>query len=800
MPAPSTLVRTLATLRHDDAPAVGAKHAALGELLRVLEPLGATVPDGYVTTAEAYVRFVQANDVLEALQEQLAAFEAGTRPLHRVGTSIRRLFLQGDVPDDVAAAVRDAYRELRRRCGDDEVDVAIRASATAADLPDASFAAQQETLLNVRGECDVLDAIRACYASLFTDRAIAYRVAHGIDHLHVALAVSVTTMVHSDLGGAGVLFSIDPETGFDGAVVINAAWGLGDTVVKGTVDPDEYMVFAPLLDTPGLRPVIEVHIGEKQQRLCSATGGGATTALRETSRAERDARVLADDEVIQLARCAVAAERHLGYPVHLEWAKDDESGRFAILAARPAAVPARRDTETLTNYALEVRGEALVTGRAIGEAITHGRVQVIESVSDMHRFVDGRVLVTSMTDPDWLPVLQRAAGIVTDHGGRTCHAAIISRELGIPALVGSGDATTLLHDGQEVTLSCAEGERGVVYAGSLPFRTSAVALRDVPRTRTAVMLNIANPTTALRWWRLPCAGIGLARMEFMISDLIRVHPMALAHYDTLEDDEAKRRIAELSSGYDDPCDYFVQRLARGIGKMAASQYPRTVIVRTSDFKTNEYAALIGGHEFEPHEDNPMLGFRGASRYDHDLYRDGFALECRALRHVREVMGFTNVVVMIPFCRTLDEADNVLSLMAEQGLVRGEHGLEVYVMAEVPSNVMLVDDFAVRFDGLSIGSNDLTQLVLGVDRGTRLLADLGDERDGAVRRAVTLLINGARRIGTPIGICGEAPSDYPEFAEFLVEQGIDSISLNPDSVLRTLQTIASAEGRLGTAVR
>ena len=798
MPAAPTLVRTLAALTHDDAPSVGEKHAALGELGRVLEPLGAGVPAGFATTAEAYVRFVQANGILEAMQEQLAALAAGSRPLHRVGKAVRRLFLQGAFPPEVADAVGVAYRELSQRFDSDEVDVAIRASATAPDLPDASFAAQQETILNVRGEADLLDAIRTCFASLFTDRAIAYRVAHGIDHLHIALSVSVMKMVRSDLGAAGVLFSIDPETGFDGAVVINAAWGLGETVIKGTVNPDEYMVFTPLLETPGLRPVVEVHVGEKQQRLAYAEGGTATTVLRETSQAERRERVLDDDDVLQLARWAVAAERHFGHPVHLEWAKDGESGGFAFVAARPAGVRARRDTETLSSYALEVRGDVLVEGQAIGEAITHGQVQVIESVTDIHRFEDGRILVTGMTDPDWLPVLQRAAGIVTDHGGRTCHAAIISRELGIPAIVGSNDATRRLRDGQDVTLSCAEGERGFVYAGSLPFRTSTTAVRDVPRTRTEVMLNIANPTAALRWWRLPCAGIGLARMEFMISDLIKAHPMALAHADSLQDEDAKRRIAELSSGYADPSDYFVQRLARGIGKMAASQYPRKVIVRTSDFKTSEYAALIGGREFEPSEANPMLGFRGASRYDHDLYRDGFALECRAIRHVREVMGFKNVVVMIPFCRTLDEADRVLSLMAEHGLERGSDGLEVYVMAEVPSNVLLVDDFAIRFDGLSIGSNDLTQLALGVDRDSTLLSDLFDERDAAVRRAVTLLINGARRVGTPIGICGEAPSDYPEFAEFLVEQGIDSISLNPDSILGIMPTIAAAEERYGTA--
>jgi pyruvate, water dikinase len=795
MTQPPPHVRWFTDLGRDDATQVGDKHAALGEMARALGDAGIRVPEGFATTAAAYESFVSANGIPDAMQAHLEALAAGTRSVARVGKAIRRLFLSGEFPPDVAAAITEAYQDLGRRLELDEADVAIRASATVTDLPEASFAGQQATFLNVRGDADVLDACRACFASLFTDRAISYRIAHGIDHLRMALSVSVVKMVRSDLAGSGVMFSIDPETGFEDAVVINAAWGLGETVVKGSVNPDEYMVFKPLLDQPGLRPIIEAHVGEKQQILVYAEGGTDTTALRETSQAERRARVLDDDEVLQLARWAIAVERHFGCPMHLEWAKDGEDGRFYFVAARPETVQSQRAHDTLSSYALEVRGTVLIEGQAVGEAITHGQVQVIESAADIDRFIDGRILVTGMTNPDWMPILQRAAGIITDHGGRTCHAAVISRELGIPSIVGTNDATRVLHDGQEITLSCAEGDRGFAFEGTLPFRTTTTRVADVPRTRTRVMLNIASPTTALRWWRLPCHGIGLARMEFMISDLIKIHPMALVRFEELQDDEAQRRIADLTLGYEDKGAYFVEHLARGIGKIAASQYPQPVIVRTSDLKTNEYARLIGGREFEPYEENPMLGFRGASRYDADLYREGFALECRALRRVREELGFDNVVVMIPFCRTIDEAERVLAVMAEEGLVRGQGGLEVHVMAEVPSNVLLVDRFAERFDGLSIGSNDLTQLVLGIDRDSTMLADMFDERDEAVKRAVHQLIQGAHAAGKTIGICGQAPSDYPEFAEFLVAEGIDAISLNADSVLAMLPKIAEAEARL-----
>jgi pyruvate, water dikinase len=548
MTQPPTHVRWFSDLGRDDAPQVGDKHAALGEMARALGETGIRVPEGFATTAAAYENFVAANGIPDAMEAHLEALAAGTRPVARVGKAIRRLFLSGEFPPDVAAAITEAYHALGARFELDEADVAIRASATVTDLPEASFVGQQATFLNVRGDADVLDACRACFASLFTDRAISYRIAHGIDHLRMALSVSVVKMVRSDLAGAGVMFSIDTETGFEDAVVINAAWGLGETVVKGTVNPDEYMVFKPLLENgPSLRPIIEAHVGEKQQILVYAEGGTATTALKETSQAERRGRVLDDDEVLQLARWAVASNGTSAAPCTSSGPRTARTATFYFVAARPETVQSQRTNDTLASYVLEIRGEVLIERPGVGEAITHGQVQVIESVDDIDRFIDGRILVTGMTNPDWMPILQRAAGIVTDHGGRTCHAAVISRELGIPSIVGTNDATRVLHDGQDVTLSCAEGDRGFVYAGTLPFRTTTTRVADVPRTRTAVMLIIASPTTALRWWRLPCHGIGLARMEFMISDLIKIHPMALVRFDELKDEEAQRRIADLTS-------------------------------------------------------------------------------------------------------------------------------------------------------------------------------------------------------------------------------------------------------------
>jgi pyruvate,water dikinase len=591
------------------------------------------------------------------------------------------------------------------------------------------------------------------------------------------------------------MFTIDTETGFPNTVVINASWGLGETVVQGSVTPDEYMVFKPLLDKPKLRPIIEKALGEKEKKLIysDASGGKSTKALI-TSKRERRSFVLSDDEILQLARWARTIEAHYGVPMDIEWAKDGESGEIYIVQARPETVQTRREAASLRTYELKGKGKRLLTGLSIGEAIAAGRVSLVRSAHDIDRFRDGGILVAEMTDPDWVPVMKRAAAIVTDHGGRTCHAAIVSRELGIPAIVGTADGTKVLKDNQPVTVSCAEGAHGSVYAGVLDFEEVDVSL-EVPETRTQIMMNIASPEAAFRWWRLPCHGIGLARMEFIINNIIRIHPMALVRFDELRDASARREIRRLTEGYGDRTEYFVDQLARGIARIAASQYPDPVLVRMSDFKTNEYANLIGGRQFEPEEENPMIGFRGASRYYSDRYREGFALECAAVKRVRNELGLTNVIVMIPFCRTLEEADRVLEVMRQNGLRRGHDGLEVYVMCEIPSNVLLAEEFAQRFDGFSIGSNDLTQLVLGVDRDSGELAHLFDERNEAVRRMIRMLIDAAHRAGAKVGICGQAPSDYPEFAEFLVEAGIDSISLNPDSVIPTKRRIVEVERRL-----
>ncbi|MGA2125924.1 MAG: phosphoenolpyruvate synthase, partial [Xanthobacteraceae bacterium] len=631
----------------------------------------------------------------------------------------------------------------------------MRSSATAEDLPDASFAGQQETYLNIRGEAALLDACRRCYASLFTDRAISYRQAKGFDHLKVALSVGVQRMVRSDLGAAGVMFSIDTETGFDKVVLLDAAWGLGENVVQGAVDPDEYQVFKPLLAQPALVPIIEKKLGEKAQKMIYAQDGDSPTRNVPTSKAERAAFVLNNADILTLARWACVIAEHYGCPMDMEWAKDGETGELFIVQARPETVQSRKEASAIKSYHLKSKGRKLVVGLSIGDAIVAGRVCLIDNPRDIDRFVDGAILVTQTTDPDWVPIMKRAAAIITDHGGRTSHAAIVSRELGLPAIIGTGNATHLLHDQQEVTVSCAEGDEGFVYEGRADYEIEELDFAGIPATRTQVMLNLANPAAAFRWWRIPADGVGLARMEFVVSNHIKVHPMALVHYDTLKDEDARRTIAELTRGYADKTEYFVDRLAHGLARIAAAYHPKPVIVRMSDFKTNEYANLVGGAAFEPKEENPMLGFRGASRYYSPRYRDGFALECRAIRRLREEMGFRNVVVMIPFCRSTKEADRVLAVMADNGLRRGENGLEVYVMCEIPSNVILAKAFSARFDGFSIGSNDLTQLTLGVDRDSEELAGLFDEQDEAVKWMIESVIREAHKAGAKVGLCGQA---------------------------------------------
>ena len=777
-------------LGRGDVAKVGGKNASLGEMVQHLGAQGVAVPPGFATTADAYWSFLDANGLRAQIAEAIGQMHAGKASLAETGTRLRAALRQADWPADVAEAIRDAYGALCHSSGRAEADVAVRSSATAEDLPDASFAGQQETFLNIRGPEGLLEACRKCFASLFTDRAISYRETKGFDHLKVALSVGVQLMVRADKGSSGVMFTIDTETGFDKLVVIDAAWGLGETVVQGAVEPDEYQVFKPLLDQDGVAPIVEKRRGAKEVKMIYA-GGGATRTV-PTSKRERAGLVLSDAEILQLARWGCVIERHYGCPMDIEWAKDGETGGIYIVQARPETVQSRREAGAYRSFSLRAKGARLVTGLSIGDAAVAGQVCILESPKEIDRFIDGAVLVTSNTDPDWVPIMKRAAAIVTDRGGRTSHAAIVSRELGLPAIVGTGDATRILHDLQEVTVSCAEGDEGFVYDGTAEIIEEMLDPAAVPETRTKVMLNLANPAAAFRWWRLPADGVGLARMEFVINNHIRVHPMALVEFDRLQDPDARAAIEEITAGYDDKRAYFVDRLARGLARIAAALHPRPVIVRMSDFKTNEYANLIGGAGFEPAEENPMLGFRGASRYTSPRYRAGFALECQAIRRLREEMGFRNVVVMIPFCRSVTEADRVLEVMAEEGLRRGEDGLEVYVMAEIPSNVILAPAFAERFDGFSIGSNDLTQLTLGVDRDSDELAELFDEQDPAVKWMIGHVIEAARAAGAKIGLCGQGPSDHPEFARFLVGCGIDTISVTPDSFIRVKEQVAAAE--------
>lgn len=778
-----------------DVARVGGKNASLGELLRELSAEGVRVPDGFATTADAYRSFVAHNGLDGVISAALVGYRNGEVALATAGETIRDAMLSSPFPASLAEEIRRAYRELAVGAGDDRLRVAVRSSATAEDLPDASFAGQQETFLNVVGERELMDACRRCYASLFTDRAIAYRQLKGFDDLDVALSIGVQRMVRSDVGASGVMFSIDTESGFPRVAVISAAWGLGELVVQGSVDPDKYVVFKPLLADSRLTPIIEKSVGAKLHKMVYGRGARARTRTVATQVAERRAVVLSDEEIIELARWATVVERHYGRPMDLEWAKDGVTRELFLVQARPETVQATKSVTAFVVNRLTGEGPMLATGAAIGDGIATGAVCLIRDPSEIGDFRDGAILVTEMTDPDWVPIMSRAAGIVTDHGGTTSHAAIVSRELGIPAVVGTGTGTSVLVDGTPVTLSCAAGEEGHVYGGTLPFERDEIDVSTIPATRTQLMVNVASPATAFRWWRLPAAGVGLARMEFIIGNSIQVHPMALIHPERVTDEGERRRIAELTRDWRDPAEFFVDTLARGVAKLAAPFHPAPVIVRMSDFKTNEYAHLIGGRDFEQPEENPMIGFRGASRYYDPRYRPAFGLECRAVMRARGELGFRNIVVMIPFCRTVTEADEVLAVMAEHGLRRGEDGLQVFMMCEVPSNVVLADRFATRFDGFSIGSNDLTQLTLGVDRDSAELAGLFDERDPAVERMVEMAIRGAHDGGIKVGICGQAPSDHPEFAEFLVREGIDSISLNPDSFMRTAVRIAEAEATL-----
>jgi pyruvate,water dikinase len=792
--ARTTTVVPLEEVGVADVGFVGGKNASLGEMICGLKKSGVPVPPGFAITTAAYHAFLAANGLEERVQAALGDMKRARVPVAETGLSIRRAIEAGKWPDDIAAAVKEAYAALKAKAGG-RADVAVRSSATAEDLPDASFAGQQDSFLNVSGDEELLDAARKCLASLFTDRAISYRDAKGFDHSKVALSVGVQLMVRAANGGSGVMFSVDTETGFDRAVLINAVWGLGENVVRGLVDPDEYVVYKPLLDEDQLVPIIEKRLGAKALKMIYARAAEEQRTKNVlTSKVEQTSFVLSDAEILRLARWAKAIETHYGRAMDMEWARDGETKELWVVQARPETVQSQRRRGLLKTYKLHDKGRKLLTGLAVGDTIVSGMVRIVRSTAEIARFPEGAVLVAENTDPDWVPLMKRASAVVTDHGGRTSHAAIVSREMGLPAVVGTRTATHVLHDDQEITVSCSEGADGFVYDGIANFEVKDIDLGRVPETRTKVMLNMANPAAALQWWQLPTDGIGLARMEFIINNVIKVHPMALVRFDQLQDQKARKQIAEITRGYDDKSEYFVELLARGIAKIAASQHPKPVVVRMSDFKTNEYANLLGGRQFEPHEENPMIGFRGASRYYSPRYKDGFALECRAMKRVRETMGFTNVIVMIPFCRTPQEADCVLETMAQHGLERHRNGLEVYVMCELPSNIVLAEQFARRFDGFSIGSNDLTQLVLGVDRDSEVLAEHFDERHEAVTRVIRQVIDAAHTVGTRIALCGQAPSDYAQFAEFLVEAGIDAISVSPDSFLPVKRTVAEAEAK------
>jgi pyruvate,water dikinase len=787
------LTRWFDDLALADVAVVGGKNASLGEMRRALTPLGIRTPDGFATTADAYRAFLRAGDLERVISDALSGLDVtDIERLQAAGARVRSALLSATLPDALAASILESYRRLEAEYGAG-CDVAVRSSATAEALPEASFAGQQETFLNIHGEPMLLDAVKRCYASLFTDRAIVYR-AH---HAQVALSVGVQKMVRSDLACAGVMFSIDTETGFSNAVLVNGAYGLGESVVQGTVNPDEFYVFKPTLAT-GFRPILQKKLGTKEFKLVYEEGGTRQTRSVPVPADDRDRFVLSEDEILTLARWAVSVEQHysktrgVSSPMDIEWAKDGRTGELFLVQARPETVQARRDVLVLERFALDGRGEVLATGRSVGGKIGQGRARIIRSAADLDQLQHGDVLVTEMTDPDWEPVMKRAAAVVTDRGGRTCHAAIVSRELGIPAVVGTGSGTSAVSDGEEITVSCAEGEEGFVYRGRLPVHVERTNLADLPRPHTRMMMNVANPAEAFSLSFLPNDGVGLARLEFIIGTHIRVHPMALLRPEQVADRKERREIDALTRGYADKGQYFVDRLAEGVAMIAAAFWPKDVIVRLSDFKTNEYAGLLGGAAFEPTEENPMIGFRGASRYYDDRYRDGFALECRAMRKVRDAMGLDNVKLMVPFCRTVEEGRRVIAELAINGLVQGERGLEIYVMCEIPSNVILAAEFAEVFDGFSIGSNDLTQLVLGVDRDSELVAHLFDERNEAVTRTIAQVIAAAHAAGRTIGICGQAPSDYPEFARFLVRAGIDSLSLNPDSQLKTMVDIAALE--------
>ncbi len=795
-------IRWFEEISIEDVPQVGGKNASLGEMYRELTGKGVKIPNGFAVTADGYRHMISAGGIKEKMEKALEGVnKENVQDLAARGKKVRSIILEAGIPDDLWEEIKAAYDRLCEEYGED-ADVAVRSSATAEDLPTASFAGQQESFLNVRGAPALKEACSKCYASLFTDRAISYRIDKGFGHFDVALSIGIMKMVRSDLASSGVIFTLDTETGFRDVVFITASYGLGENIVQGAVNPDEFYVFKPTF-RKGFRSIIRKKRGDKEKKMIYGQGGSKElTKNVEVPPEDRARFCLSDDEILKLTSYAVTIEDHYSQkaghemPMDIEWAKDGESGELFIVQSRPETVQSQRSRDVLETYHLEKRGEVLTKGRSVGAKIASGKARVVKDISQLPSFRRGEILVSNNTTPDWEPVMKIASAIVTNLGGRTSHAAIVSRELGIPAVVGTDDATQIIKDGDIITVSCAEGDDGFVYKGSLPFHVERTKLRDLQRPRTEMMMNLGNPDEAFAVSSIPNDGVGLARMEFVISSYIKVHPMALLHPDQVQDREEREEIERATSAHADKKEYFIETLAHGMATIAAAFYPKDVIVRLSDFKTNEYATLLGGRFFEPQEHNPMLGFRGASRYSSDRYREAFGLECQAVRKAREEMGLVNIVPMIPFCRRIEEAENVTKEMERNGLKRGENGLRVFIMCEIPNNFLLIDEFSRYFDGFSIGSNDLTQLVLGIDRDSELLAKEFDERDPGVLKAMSMAVQGAKRNGRHSGICGEAPADYPEIAEFLVKEGIDSISVNPDSLLKTTLKVLEVEGKGG----
>lgn len=788
-------IRWFDELTINDIPLVGGKNASLGEMYRELGKQGVTVPNGFAITADAYRYLLDQAGAWPRLHELLDEVDADdVADLARRAQQARDLVYAAPLPADLQTEINAAFAELQQQYGEN-LSVAVRSSATAEDLPNASFAGQQDTYLNIRGGHGLLDACKRCFASLFTDRAIHYRIDQGFDHFKVALSIGIMKMVRSDLAASGVMFSLDTESGFQDAVFITGAYGLGENVVQGAVDPDEFYVHKPTF-AQGYRAVLRRNLGAKKIKMVYSDGSTREPVRNiSTANAERRRFCIADTEVLELADYAIKIETHYSRPMDMEWAKDGLDGKLYIVQARPETVASQRSGNVLEQYRLLEQGVVIARGHAVGSKIAAGKARVIASVAQLSSFKPGEVLIADMTTPDWEPVMKTAAAIVTNRGGRTCHAAIIARELGVPAVIGCENATTAIASGGEVTVSCAEGDAGKVYQGRVEFEVLRTDLAQMQRPKTKIMLNLGNPELAFKHSFLPNDGVGLARMEFIITEYIKAHPLALIHPERVQDAAELEQLKRLTEGYEKPEEFFIQRLAEGVATIAAAFYPKPVVVRMSDFKTNEYATLLGGRWFEQDEANPMIGFRGASRYVHPAYAEGFALECAAMKRVRETMGLSNLILMIPFCRRIDEAERVLAAMAGHGLQRGDNGLEIYVMCEIPNNVILIDQFAELFDGFSIGSNDLTQLTLGVDRDSEIVANDFDERDPGVKTMIRLAVEGARRNGRHSGLCGQAPSDYPEMAEYLVEIGIDSMSLNPDTVLQTTQRILALENRL-----